>query len=129
MQAMNDPNDKPIVLVVDDTPANIDLIKGILQGSYKIKAAVSGEKALKIAAKSPGPDLILLDVMMPEMDGWEVCERLKADPATAAIPVLFVTGHVDEAERARGLALGAVDFISKPVEPERLTASVAAALV
>ena len=125
---MNDATDKPIILVVDDTPANIDLIKGILQQGYKIKAATSGEKALKIAAKIPGPDLILLDVMMPEMDGYQTCERLKGDPATAAIPVLFVTGHADEAERAKGLALGALDFITKPVVPERLLASVAEAL-
>ena len=125
---MNDQTEKQTILVVDDTPANIDLIKGILQGSYKIKAATSGEKALKIAAKSPGPDLILLDVMMPEMDGYQTCERLKGDPAIAAIPVLFVTGHADEAERAKGLALGALDFITKPVAPEQLLASVAEAL-
>ena len=125
---MNDTTDKKVVLVVDDTPANIDLIKGILQGSYKMKAATSGEKALKIAAKTPAPDLILLDVMMPEMDGYQVCERLKGDPATAVIPVLFVTGHADEAERAKGLALGALDFITKPVVPEALLARIAEAL-
>ncbi|GAB6041860.1 response regulator [Endothiovibrio diazotrophicus] len=125
---MSDNDDKPVVLVVDDTPANIDLIKGILQGRYKVKAATSGEKALTVAARAPGPDLILLDVMMPEMDGYEVCRRLKADPATAAIPVLFVTGHLDPAERDAGLALGALDYLSKPVVPERLLAGVAAAL-
>ncbi len=116
------------VLVVDDTPANIHVIKGILQGDYKIKAATSGEKALQIAAKSPPPDLILLDVMMPGMDGYEVCQRLKAEPATANIPVVFVTGHADDEERARGLALGAAAYVTKPVEPEELLANVARCL-
>ena len=116
------------VLVVDDTPANIHVIKGILQSNYKIKAATSGEKALQIAAKSPPPDLILLDVMMPEMDGYEVCRRLKAEPATANIPVVFVTGHADDEERAKGLALGAAAYVTKPVEPEELLANVARCL-
>ena len=116
------------VLVVDDTPANIHVIKGILQGDYKIKAATSGEKALQIAAKSPPPDLILLDVMMPGMDGYEVCQRLKAEPATANIPVVFVTGHADDEERAKGLALGAAAYVTKPVEPEELLANVARCL-
>jgi len=116
------------VLVVDDTPANIHVIKGILQGDYKIKAATSGEKALQIAAKVPLPDLIVLDVMMPEMDGYEVCRRLKAEPTTANIPVLFVTGHADDAERAKGMALGAVAYVTKPVDPEELLAHVARCL-
>ena len=113
---MSDPKS---VLIVDDTPANIHVIKSILQGDYKIKAATSGEKALQIVGKAP-PDLILLDVMMPEMDGYEVCRQLKADPSTAAIPVLFVTGHADDEEQAKGMALGAVAYIAKPVDPEEL---------
>lgn len=117
-----------VVLVVDDTPANIHVIKGILQGQYKIKAATSGAKALQIVAKVPPPDLVVLDVMMPEMDGYEVCRRLKAEPSTASIPVLFVTGHADDAERAKGMALGAVAYVSKPVEPEQLLANVARCL-
>ena len=121
-------SDLKAVLVVDDTPANIHVIKGILQRDYKIKAATSGEKALQIAAKSPPPDLILLDVMMPEMDGYEVCRRLKAEPATANIPVVFVTGHADDEERAKGLALGAAAYVTKPVEPEELLANVARCL-
>ena len=112
------------VLVVDDVPTNIHTIKAILEGDYKIKVAISGEKALQVAGKVPPPDLIVLDVMMPEMDGYEVCRRLKADPSTADIPVLFVTGHADDEERAKGMALGAVAYVTKPVDPEELLASV-----
>ena len=121
-------SDTKAVLVVDDTPANIHVMKGILQGGYKIKAATSGEKALQIAAKASPPDLILLDVMMPEMDGYEVCRRLKAEPSTADIPVVFITGHADDEERAKGLALGAEAYVTKPVEPEELLANVARCL-
>ena len=112
------------VLVVDDTPANIQLVSGLLRERYKVKAATSGEKALKIARVDPAPDLILLDVMMPEMDGYEVCRRLQGDPTTQAIPVIFLTGNDDEGERREGLALGAVDYITKPVEPADLDARV-----
>ncbi|MCF8199849.1 MAG: response regulator [Sulfuritalea sp.] len=117
-------NDPTIVLIVDDEPANIDLLKGVLPGEYKFKVAISGEKALKIAQKEPHPDLVLLDVMMPEMDGYEVCRQLKADPATANIPVVFVSGHTDDAERQKGIAAGATDFISKPIDPEVVQAVV-----
>ena len=105
------------VLVVDDTVENIDVLRSIIGEKYKVKVALNGEKALKIAGKKP-PDIILLDVMMPEMDGFEVCRRLKADEATKDIPVIFVTGHTDEEEREKGMALGAVDYLTKPVEPE-----------
>jgi CheY-like chemotaxis protein len=115
---------KKTVLVVDDTPANIQLLSGLLRDRYKVKVATSGEKALKIAATDPPPGLILLDVMMPEMDGLEVCRRLKSDPTTEAIPVVFVTGKDDAAERREGLALGAVDYLAKPVDPARLEACV-----
>jgi CheY-like chemotaxis protein len=80
---------KPTILVVDDTPANLQLMSGLLQEDYKVKAATSGEKALKIAFTDPQPDLILLDIMMPEMDGYEVCKRLKADEKTNQIPIIF----------------------------------------
>ena len=113
-----------VILVVDDTPANIDMVKGILGKRYKLKVATSGEKALKIALKEPGPDLILLDVMMPEMDGYETCEQLKANPQTAEIPVIFVTANVDSKVREKGVSLGAIDFISKPIDPEKLIESV-----
>lgn len=109
-----------ILLVVDDTPDNIQLMSGILKGKYKVKAATSGEKALIVAGKVPAPDLILLDVMMPGMDGYEVCRQLKADIATREIPVVFVTGHATDEERRRGLELGAVAYLSKPVDPDIL---------
>lgn len=107
------------VLVVDDTVENIDVLRSILGEKYKVKVALNGEKALKIARKKP-PDIILLDVMMPEMDGYEVCRRLKSDEVTKDIPVIFVTGHSDEEEKEKGLALGAVDYLTKPVEPENV---------
>ena len=112
------------VLVVDDTPANIQLVSGLLRERYKVKVATSGEKALKIATADPPPGLILLDVMMPEMDGFEVCRRLKGDSVTTGIPVIFLTGKDDEGERREGLALGAVDYLSKPVDPAALDACV-----
>ena len=88
---MANARDKPTILVVDDTPANLSLLGEVLKADYRTKAAVSGEKALKIALSDTPPDLILLDVMMPGMDGYEVCRRLKANPATRDIPVIFVT--------------------------------------
>ena len=120
--------DQKIILVVDDAPPNIHVVMGILKDRYQLRVATSGEKALSVAQKTPSPDLILLDVMMPEMDGYEVCRRLKADPATCDIPVLFVTGHADDEERSRGIALGAVGYLSKPLEPDVLLATIADAL-
>ena len=95
---------RPTVLVVDDTPANVTLMSGLLQQDYTVKAAINGEKALKIAFGEQPPDLILLDIMMPEMDGYEVCQRLKADPATRAIPVLFLTAMTQTEDEARAYA-------------------------
>ena len=119
---------KKSILVVDDTAENILMITGLLAGKYKVKAAKSGEKALKIAQKTPSPDLILLDVMMPEMDGFEACQHLKNNPATATIPIVFVSGHTDNAEREKGLSLGALDFISKPIDPSILQATITSIL-
>lgn len=113
-----------ILLVVDDAPDNIQLLSGLLKEKYKIKAATSGEKALVIACKTPPPDLILLDVMMPGMDGYEVCRQLQADALTRAIPVVFVTGHATEEEKQRGLAMGAAAYLSKPVAPHELFSTV-----
>lgn len=113
---MNKEDKKHTVLVVDDTVENIDILNSILGNDFKVKVALNGEKALKIAQKKP-PDIILLDVMMPEMDGYEVCRRLKANEETKEIPVVFVTGHQDEEERKKGLELGAVDYLTKPVDP------------
>lgn len=106
-----------VVLIVDDEPGNIELLRGILPAGLHIKVAIRGEKALAIAHKLPAPDLIFLDVMMPEMDGYEVCRQLKKDPATLAIPVAFISGHTSEEEKSRGMALGACAFLPKPIDP------------
>jgi sigma-B regulation protein RsbU (phosphoserine phosphatase) len=108
---------KPSILVVDDTPANLTLMTGLLQDDYQVRAATSGEKALKIACSENPPDLILLDIMMPEMDGHEVCRRLKADEKTCDIPIIFLTAMSEAEDEEKGLKLGAVDYITKPVSP------------
>ncbi|MBF0588856.1 MAG: two-component system response regulator [Magnetococcales bacterium] len=108
---------KPLILIVDDTPDNLDVLGGVLGKEYKVKAALNGERALRIARGNPKPDMILLDVMMPGMDGHEVCRRLKADPVTASIPVIFVTAKAKVEDEKRGLELGAVDYITKPISP------------
>ena len=113
------------VLVVDDTPENIDLLNGILRDRYLVKAATNGERALKIVEGGPLPDIILLDVMMPGMSGHDVCRQLKSDPATAEIPVIFVTAKADAEDELEGLALGAVDYITKPFNPVIVKARVA----
>lgn len=104
------------VLIVDDTPQNIDVLKSVLADDYQIRAAINGQLALKIAVAQQ-PDIILLDVMMPEMDGYEVCRRLKADPQTCDIPVIFVTAVTETVKEEQGFALGAVDYITKPINP------------
>lgn len=118
--------EKPIatVLVVDDTPDNLTLMGSLLREHYLVKVANHGDKALKIAQASPPPDLILLDIMMPEIDGYEVCRRLKALPATRDIPVIFLTARSDPNDERMGLALGAVDYITKPISPPILLARV-----
>jgi len=116
-------NEQQTVLVVDDAPENIDVLKGILSGTYKVKAAINGEKALKIAFNTP-PDLILLDIMMPGMDGHEVCRQLKEDPRTLSIPVIFVTAKGETEDETHGFDLGAVDYITKPVSPPVVQARV-----
>lgn len=107
---------KPIVLVVDDIPDNIDVLSGLLREDYQVKAALNGERALKVVEKSK-PDMILLDIMMPGMGGYEVCRRLKANPATAHIPVIFISAKNAEEDETTGLELGAVDYITKPISP------------
>ena len=95
---------KPTILVIDDAPANLQLMSGLLQEDYRVKAATSGEKGLKIALSVPQPDLILLDIMMPEMDGYEVCKRLKADQRTKGIPIIFLTAKSEAEDEALGLS-------------------------
>ena len=116
--------EKQIVLVVDDTPENIAVLSGVLRPEYQVKAAPNGELALKIAAQEPTPDIILLDIMMPGIDGYEVCRRLKADPQTRAIPVIFVTAKAEIEDEAKGLELGAADYITKPISPPIVRARV-----
>jgi putative two-component system response regulator len=115
--------DRATILVVDDTPENIDVLVGILREDYRLKVARGGEQALRIVRTQP-PDLILLDVMMPEIDGYEVCRQLKADATTRHVPVVFVTAKIDLADELRGLELGAVDYITKPVSPPVVKARV-----
>jgi putative two-component system response regulator len=115
---------KPTILVVDDTPDNITLLCSLLGEQYRNKVATNGVKALKIAATEPRPDLILLDIMMPEMDGYEVCRQLKASPDTENIPVIFLTAKTQEGDETKGFELGAVDYITKPITPPILMARV-----
>lgn len=115
--------EKQVVMVVDDTPENIDVLRAILGDDYVIKVANSGQLALKVAEAQP-PDLILLDVMMPGMDGYETCRRLKAGLATCDIPVIFVTARAETEDEVQGLALGAVDYLTKPVIPAIVRARV-----
>ncbi|MEN9315911.1 MAG: hypothetical protein RIS35_2304 [Pseudomonadota bacterium] len=117
-------NDKPTVLVVDDTPDNLALMQALLKDRYKVKGANNGERGLKIAASENPPDLILLDIMMPGIDGYEVCRRLKADPKTREIPVIFLTAKSEIADEQMGFELGAVDYITKPISPSIVLARV-----
>ncbi len=109
--------EKRTILIVDDAPDNLLLLSQVLKEDYKIKAANNGVKALRIALDETPPDLILLDIMMPGMDGYEVCRRLKSDAAAKDIPVIFLTAKTESGDEALGLALGAVDYISKPITP------------
>ena len=109
--------EKPTILIVDDTSANLELLSDVLKSSYRTKAAVSGDKALRLAVSGNPPDLILLDIMMPGMDGYEVCRRLKANPVTRHIPVIFVTAMSEVDDETKGLELGGVDYVTKPISP------------
>ncbi len=115
---------KKTLLVVDDAPANIQVVQSILKDEYKIRVATSGEKALELVKTQPHPDLILLDVMMPGLDGYQVCEQLKAAPETRDIPVIFLTGRTEIEDETRGLELGALDYIRKPFSPAIVKARV-----
>lgn len=116
---------KATVLVVDDTPDNLSLMAGLLKDDYKVKVANNGEKALRIAQSDSPPDLILLDIMMPGMDGYEVCRHLKREPATRDIPIIFLTAKTEVEDEKRGLEMGAVDYITKPISPPIVMARVA----
>ncbi|MGI1671459.1 MAG: two-component system response regulator [Neptuniibacter sp.] len=114
------------ILVVDDEPINIMVLSDLLKSTYRVIAAKSGEQALQRARGDVKPDLILLDVMMPGMDGFEVCKELKASPQTASIPVIFVTAMNEEVDEMKGLDVGAVDYMTKPISPAIVTARVKA---
>ena len=114
---------RPKLLVVDDQPINIQVMYRCFAGDYQVFMATNGEQALSLCKSNP-PDLILLDVVMPGVDGFEVCKRLKADESSRHIPVIFVTAHTDPAQETHGLSLGAVDFIAKPINPDVVRARV-----
>jgi len=126
--AVTPSSDPATILVVDDTADNLDLMAGLLQDRYRVKVAINGEKALQIARSGSPPDLILLDIMMPGLSGYQVCEQLKQDPATRDIPIIFLTAMAATEDETRGLELGAVDFITKPVNPPIVLARVATQL-
>jgi putative two-component system response regulator len=124
---MNQPLDsrsKQTVLIVDDTPENLTVMNGLLRELYRTKIANNGERALQIAADNPLPDLILLDIMMPGMDGYEVCRRLKRDPRLAAVPVIFLTAKAEIEDEQAGFDAGGVDYITKPISPPIVLARV-----
>lgn len=116
------------LLLVDDTPENLTVLGQILMPHFHVRVASSGRRALEVARSNPIPDLILLDIMMPEMDGYEVLQTLREDPLTREVPVIFVSALSEEEDEAKGLALGAADYISKPVRPAIVLARVRAQL-
>lgn len=118
------PGDRPNILLVDDVPANLRILVDTFRGQYEVRVATSGREALEILRGGWMPDIVLLDIMMPEMDGYEVCRRLKADSATAGIPIVFVTAMTDADDEAKGLELGAVDYVTKPFRPNLVKARV-----
>ncbi len=121
--AMANNGERPVILIVDDVPGNIKALAEVLRDDYQVLMSTNGRDALEVATSEP-VDLILLDVVMPDMDGYEVCEKLKNDHASAAIPVVFVTAQDEETDETHGLGLGAVDYITKPARPAILKARV-----
>ena len=118
---------KPTILIADDTPANLTLLASLLQPTYTVKACTRGQKTLDIVAEQ-APDLVLLDIEMPDLSGYEVCRRLKANPQTQEIPVIFLTSKTDAESEELGLTMGAVDYIMRPINPAILLSRVKAHL-
>lgn len=123
MRKPESPNHMPTILVVDDAPTNLTLLAGLLNKSYRVKLASSGPKALDLIQRAP-PDLVLLDLMMPDMDGYEVCRRIKQDERTRHIPVIFLTAMQEPEDETRGFEVGGADFIHKPIRPAVVQARV-----
>lgn len=119
-----DTEKKATILIVDDSPDSIVLLSSLLKGEYRIKVATAGDKALSIAAGEVPPDLILLDIVMPGMDGYDVCRHLKRNPRTSEIPIIFLTGRSDDMDEEKGFELGAVDYIVKPPSPSIVLARI-----
>ncbi len=112
--------EQSVILIVDDTPTNLEMLLDFLEDSgFKVVVAEDGESAIEMAEYAP-PDLILLDILMPEMDGFETCRRLKTNKVTQDIPVIFMTALTDKVDKVKGLNLGAVDYITKPLEHEEV---------
>ncbi len=111
---------KPTLLIVDDEPANLKTLAGMLKNEYRIVFAKSGEEALSLIEKRTTPNCILLDIMMPGMDGYEVCTRLKKDTASRKIPVIFISAKTESHEKKKGLSLGATAYITKPFDAEEI---------
>lgn len=125
MATISTNNTVPTILIVDDIPENLGILGALLQGAgYRVKAASSGQAALRYATQTPRPELILLDVMMPDMDGYQVLTSLKSDPASQQIPVIFLTALGDARDEEYGLELGAADYITKPIKPAVVLARV-----
>ncbi|MCM8729367.1 diguanylate cyclase [Hephaestia sp. GCM10023244] len=114
---------RPTILIVDDEISNIEIMNAVLEDEYDVCFAMSGEEALETARRAP-PDLVLLDILMPGLDGFEVCKAIKSDPLLADIPIIFTTGLGDTEDEIRGLSLGAIDYVTKPVQPVILRARV-----
>lgn len=122
---MSDPDRvRPVVLIVDDTPANVELLVELLKADYTTKVATNGARAVQLATSGIPPDLILLDIMMPDISGLQVCEQLKANAQTRDIPIIFVTAMGDVENEAQGFELGAVDYVTKPISPSIVRARV-----
>ena len=115
---------KQTILVVDDTPDNLTLMNGLLKDEYRVKLANNGERAISIASTLPLPDLILLDIMMPGIDGYEVCRRLKAEQLTQDVPIIFLTAKTEVEDEQKGFDVGCVDYITKPISPPIVLARV-----
>lgn len=116
--------EKPLLLIIDDSAENLQVLNALLKDDYRLKLAKSGEKAIEIALQSPQPDLILLDIIMPEMNGFEVCEALKASPDTKSIPIIFLTALNEVADETKGFRSGGSDFITKPFNPDIVKARI-----